>query len=151
MEYPTAQAYFDSLGFTEEDVKTVRGIVQGTLKKMVVFYGPGKEGKTTLVRLLALIADACNLPFSLDRRWCHTVPTFYVCEETGDVPPPERWLRGHTVVVMTNERPRLPANDDGVVVLQFTKKQTGTLVVTSEFVSMVKKFLWAHGDTWRAY
>lgn len=87
MEYPTAQAYFDSLGLTEEDVENVRGIVQGTLKKMVVFYGPGNEGKTTLVRLLTCIAEAYYLPSSLDRRWCHTVPAFYVCDESGGVPP----------------------------------------------------------------
>ena len=145
MEYPTAQAYFDSLGFSPSDVEVVRAIVRGTLKKMVVFYGPGNEGKTTLFRLMSRFASVKRLSSSLAGGTYHygPLPVFYECEPDGSIPSVDTWMRelkGETLVVQTNVLPDI--QDDRVVVIEFTRKHTGkTLDVTPEFIALLKEYL----------
>lgn len=141
-----AQAYFDSLGFSPSDVEVVRAIVRGTLKKMVIFYGPGNEGKTTLVRLLSRIAPVKRLSSSLVGGKYHSGPrpVFYDCEPDGSIPSVDTWMRelkGETLVVQTNSPPPTTP-DDQVIVIEFTRKHTGkTLDVTPEFIALLKEYL----------
>jgi len=146
MEYPTAQAYFDSLGFSPSDVEVVRGIVRGTLKKMVVFYGTGNNGKTALSRMLAQIVPVKHMSTSLTGGMYHygPRPVFFECEPDGTLPSVDAWLKelkGEPLVVHTNIQPTVH-DDDRVVVIEFTRKHTGkTLDVTPEFIALLKEYL----------
>jgi len=111
----------------------------------VIFYGPGNEGKTTLVRLLSRIAPVKRLSSSLVGGTYHygPRPVFYECEPDGSIPSVDTWMRelkGETLVVQTNVLPDI--QDDRVVVLTFTRSHQGeVLELTDAFVEIVKNYL----------